>query len=253
MGSNRIRLFTAVTVAGLSVSLVAAGCAAQPAADPAAAAPSVATSGTTEPTPATAPTSTATATPMAPATSAASSPAAPAPSTEPASPALKNFTFPDGHISFAYPATWTVRTVLPPAGTAPGAKAIVADGAGNDLLILDNGSITGCASAPTSRQVFDQVAILGMTAPDGTEAFLGFAVESDAGGDEYRMGLSNQHLKQGEGVTSGCTLVTTGNGGLSTSVLFNDPGFPDRNAAEAWMATNQYAQLKALLVSLTYA
>jgi hypothetical protein len=47
--------------------------------------------------------------------------------------------------------------------------------------------------------------------------------------------------------------VSTGNGGLSTRVLFNDAGFPNRGAARAWMATEQYAQLKALLVSLTYA
>ena len=47
--------------------------------------------------------------------------------------------------------------------------------------------------------------------------------------------------------------LATGNGGLTTSVLFNDPAFPTRGAAKAWMATDQYAQLKALLISLKYA
>ena len=44
----------------------------------------------------------------------------------------------------------------------------------------------------------------------------------------------------------------TGNGGLTTSVLFNNPAFPTRAAAKAWMATDQHAQLKALLISLNY-
>ncbi|MFC9354558.1 hypothetical protein [Arthrobacter sp. NPDC057013] len=60
---------------------------------------------------------------------------------------LKTFTFPDGHISFAYPATWTVRTVLPPAGV-PGVEAIVTDDAGNDLLSLGN----GFTNTPSSRR-----------------------------------------------------------------------------------------------------
>ena len=47
-------------------------------------------------------------------------------------------------------------------------------------------------------------------------------------------------------------ILATGNGGLTTSVLFNNPAFPTRAAAKAWMATDQYAQLKALLISLNY-
>jgi hypothetical protein len=95
-----------------------------------------------------------------------------------------------------------------------------------------------------------------MTAPDGTEPVFGFVVESygDGGGEAYFMGLSDSRsLEQGEGASSWCNLVPTGNGGLSTRVLFNDPGFANRGAARSWMATDQYAQLKALLVSLTYA
>jgi hypothetical protein len=174
---------------------------------------------------------------------------------KPAAPALKTFTFPDGHISFAYPATWTVRTVLPPAGVS-GVEAIIADAAGNDLLSLGNGVAAGCVGGPVSRRVFDRAAVPGMTAPDGTEPVFGFVVESygDGGGEAYFMGLSDpRSLEEGEGVSSWCNLVPTGNGGLSSRVLFNDPGFPNRGAARAWMATDQYAQLKALLVSLTYA
>jgi hypothetical protein len=170
-----------------------------------------------------------------------------------ADPELKTFTFPDGHISFAYPATWTVRTVLPPAGI-PGVEAIVTDDAGNDLLSLGNGFTAGCAGGPVSRRVLDQAAVPGMTAPDGTEPVFGFAEESYGNGNAiaYVMGLTDpRSLEEGEDVASWCNLLPTGNGGLSTRVLFND-GFPNRGAARAWMATDQYAQLKALLVSLTY-
>ncbi|WP_370122308.1 hypothetical protein [Arthrobacter sp. MW3 TE3886] len=169
------------------------------------------------------------------------------------SPALKTFTFPDGHISFTYPEAWTVRTVLPPDGLA-GVEAIVADASGNDLLTLANGVNAGCTGGPVSRQVFDQAAVPGMTAPNGTEPSFGFVAESYGKGDAFFMGLTDpRSLKEGEGVSSWCNLVPTANGGLFTRVHFNDPGFPNKGAAKAWMATDQYAQLKALLLSLNYA
>jgi hypothetical protein len=133
-------------------------------------------------------------------------------------------------------------------------EAIVTDSAGNDLLSLVNGMTAGCAGGPVSRRVFDQAAVPGMAAPDGTGPVFGFVVESYGDSEAYFMGLSDpRSLQQGEGVSSWCNLVSTANGGLSTRVLFNDPAFPNRGAARAWMAADQYAQLKALLISLTYA
>lgn len=253
MGLNRTGFYAHVTMAGIALSLVLAGCASRPGTDPAAAAPRSTTGATAGAAPTVTATPTATPAPVAPTASAAPPVAAPAPSAKPAAPARKTFTFPDGHISFTYPSTWTVRTVLPPARTVPGVEAIVSDGAGNDLLSLQNGFTTGCAAAPTSREVFDKVQAPGMTAPGGTKPVFGFAVESSSTRDFYGMGLRDpRYLEQGKGVTSSCGLLATGNGGLTTSVLFNDPAFPTRAAAKAWMATDQYAQLKALLISLNY-
>lgn len=142
---------------------------------------------------------------------------------------------------------------MPPPAGLPGVEVIVADGAGNDLLSLSNGVTAGCAGGPVSRRVFDQMTVQGMTAPDGTEPSFGFAVESVGNVDTYSMGLTDpRSLTQGEGVTSWCNLIPTANGGLFTHVIFNDPAFPNRGAAQAWMATEQYVQLKALLVSLKY-
>ena len=249
MNSRRATFFTAVTSAGFSVSLVLAGCGAQPGTP--AAASNLAVSGTAERTAILTLRTASTAAPAATATSAV--PASTAPSAKHVSPALQTFTFPDGHISFAYPEAWTVRTVLPPAGLA-GVEAIVADASGNDLLTLANGVNAGCTGGPVSRQVFDQAAVPGMTAPNGTEPSFGFVAESYGKGDAFFMGLTDpRSLKEGEGVSSWCNLVPTANGGLFTRVHFDDPGFPNKGAAKAWMATDQYAQLKALLLSLNYA
>ena len=232
MKSKRTVFAATVSIAGLATSLALAGCGPQPGAP--------------------APASTSAAAPVAPVTGAVPASKVPASSEKHVSPGLKTFTFPDGHISFAYPEAWTVRTVQPPAGL-PGVEAIVADGAGKDLLILANGVTTGCAGGPVSRRVFDQVPVPGMTAPDSTEPNFGFVAESYGNGAAYFMGLADlRSLNQGDGVASWCNLVTTANGGLITRVLFDDPAFPDAGAARAWMNTDQYAQLKALLVSLSY-
>lgn len=251
MNSTHAGSFAAASMAGLALCVVLSGCAPQPAAsgaDPRAAVSSAAERMSTLTVPPASDSPTAAAT--APASS--SVPASPAPPAKKESPALRTYTFPDGHISFAYPAAWTVRTVLPPAGL-PGVEAIVADSSGNDLLSLSNGVTAGCTGGPVARWVFDQEAVPGMQAPGAAEPSFGFVVESANNGDAYHMGLADSRsLKQGGGVASWCSLVPTANGGLFSRVLFEDPGFPDRGAARAWMATEQYAQLKALLISLSY-
>lgn len=250
--SSRTRTFAAVSVAGLAICLTLTGCGPQAGAAPS---PAASVAETTAPTPI------ATAAVSSPTTPTPENPAAleaPAPETlapeapaEPAAPVLNTYTFPDGHISFTYPASWIVQTKFPPAGVS-GVEAIVADGTGNELATIGYGFITGCAAGPTNRVVFDQAPVPGMAA-GGTAPLFGFAVESYSSGDDYSMGLSDpEHLEQGENVTSQCRLLITPSGGLNSSALFNDPEFPSRAAAQAWMATEQYAQLKAVLVSLTY-
>lgn len=89
--------------------------------------------------------------------------------------ALKTFTFPDGHISFAYPANWSIRTQ--PGPTLPGGPA-------------EHGQVV---------------------LPNGAAIF---------------------------------------------RVYMDSPGFPSAfpsaEAARAWMDTVEYAQLKSLLMSVSY-
>ncbi len=253
MGSKRIGFFGAVTVAGLAICLTVSACGPQPGAETAGA-------GVTS-TPAAEPTATVSASPSAspsaaPATAAAPSPEVPAQPDEPTQPALTSFTFPDGHISFTYPADWTVRTQRGPGREGPPwqpVEAVVANGAGEDLFRVSSGADgIGCTAGPTTRTVLDKAAVPGMREADGTTPMFGFAIESSGGDDSYRMMVSHpRYLQEGE-TSSGCSMLVMENGAALNEVIFNQPAFPNREAAEAWMATEQYAQLKALMMSLTY-
>ena len=265
MTSNRLGFLSVVT-AGLAISLTLSACGPQAGveiADAGSAAPGAASAVTVEP----AVSGTAVPTLQAPPSSAAPS-AVPAPETpapvepvpvEPAQPALQSFTFPDGHISFSYPVGWSVRTQRGPGRDGPPwqpVEAIVSDGTGNDLLRVASGADgIGCAGGPVNRMVLDMAAAPGMRQADGTTPWFGFAVENAGGEDWYSMSVSrSRNFDEGD-VTSGCGLLVMGNGGAMAGAIFNAPpqqAFPSREAAKAWMGTEQYSQLKALLVSLSY-
>jgi hypothetical protein len=180
----------------------------------------------------------------------------------PVQPALKAFTFPDGHISFSYPASWSVRTERGPGREGPPrqVEAIVSDRTGSDLFSVSSGAdAIGCTAGPAHRTVLDKAATPGMREADGTTPLFLFIVERITGQDRYAMAIMNpRNLQEGD-VGSHCTLLVMGNGGALNRVIFDQPfypvaksAFPNRQAAKAWMATEQYAQLKALIMSLRY-
>jgi hypothetical protein len=299
MTSNRFGLYGAVTVAGVAVSLVLSACGPQPAENRAAesvtaesTAPAARATATSSPaalaTPsrtvassaaakAIAPSATVPAQPVAPAAPAAPAPvvsaqevmpvapvqAAPKVPAAPVKPALKAFTFPDGHISFSYPASWSVRTERGPGREGPPwqpVEAIVSDRTGAELFRVSSGANgVGCTAGPANRTVLDQASLPGMRQADGTTPMFGFIVERITGQDWYAMAAMNpRFLSEGEG-GSHCTLLVMGNGGAFNRVIFDQPvypeaksAFPNRQAAKAWMATEQYAHLKALIMSLKY-
>lgn len=264
MSSKRFRLCTAVTMTGLSLSLMLSACGPQPAENATAqsAAPSLSASATASATALATPTATPSA--EVPSTEAPAPPAAPAaPPAAPVQPALETFTFPDGHISFSYPGSWSVRTQRGPGHEGPPwqpVEAIVSDGTGADLFRLSSGANgIGCTAGPVNRAVFDKAPASGMREVDGTTPMFGFILERSGGDDSYSMAVMNpRNLEEGD-VGSRCTLLIMGNGGAQNSVIFNQsfypnpvPGFPSRQAAKSWMASEQYAQLKALMLSLNY-
>ena len=128
MTSKRFGLCSAVTMTGLTISLVLSACGPRPAENATAqsAAPSLSASATSSATALATPTPTATPSaevpsPEVPAPPAAPAapPAPPAAPAAPVQPALKTFTFPDGHISFSYPGSWSVRTQRGPGQEGP--------------------------------------------------------------------------------------------------------------------------------------
>lgn len=190
-------------------------------------------------------------------------PAQPVVSAAPAQPALKSFTFPDGHISFSYPASWSVRTERGPGREGPPwqpVEAIVSDRTGADLFRVSSGADgIGCTAGPAHRTVLDTAPVPGMREVDGTTPLFGFIVEHILGQDRYAMAVMNPRSLQEGYVGSHCTMLVMGNGGALNQVIFNQPlypeaksAFPNRQAAQAWMATEQYAKLKALMMSLRY-
>ena len=201
--------------------------------------------------------------PAAPAAPAPQVPAQPVVPVAPVQPALKSFTFPDGHISFSYPASWSVRTQRGPGREGPPwqpVEAIVSDRTGADLFRVSSGADgIGCTAGPANRTVLDKAAAPGMRFVDGTTPIFGFIVESHGGQDWYAMAVMHPRFLQEGDVGSHCTLLVMGNGGALNQVIFDQPvypdaksAFPNRQAAKAWMATEQYAQLKALIMSLKY-
>lgn len=275
MTSNRFGLCAAVTVAGLTISLILSACGPQPAQNATAegAAPSLSAAATSAPTAL----ASATSTPTAPATAVAPAPKIPAPPVAPTpkipappvapaapvQPSLKSFTFPDGQISFSYPASWSVRTQRGPGREGPPwqpLEAIVSDGTGADLFSVSSGADgIGCTAGPANRTLFDSAAVPGMREVDGSAPMFGFIVENVVGEDWYVMAVMHpRNLKEGD-VSSHCTLLRMGNGGAQNRVIFNQTpypsprsAFPSRQAAKLWMDTAQYAQLKALILSLKY-
>jgi hypothetical protein len=94
---------------------------------------------------------------------------------------------------------------------------------------------------------------------DGTTPMFGFIVENTGELDWYFMAVMNPRSLQEGDVGSHCTMLRMGNGAAQNDVIFNQTvwpskqsAFPNRQAAKAWMATEQYAQLKALMMSLKY-
>ena len=150
-----------------------------------------------------------------------------------------------------------MRTQRGPGTDAPPwqpVEAIVSDATGDDLASISSGANgIGCTAGPVTRTVLDRAPVPGLRETDGTTPHFGFDVERLGAADHYGMEISNpRSLQEGAGVSSGCSLLVMGNGGAQTRTIFAEPAFPSREAAKAWMGTEQYAQLKALMLSLAY-
>ena len=197
--------------------------------------------------------------PVAPSEAASSVPG------KPEARALETFTFPDGHISFNHPAGWTVKTQPGPALNEEARKtsfaATVSDASGTEVAHVWSGMYGDGAAGPVKRTVLDRAPVPGITDLRGEGTEFGFAYDElpgggSIGGPHYFMDVRRAHDFLPTQDTSGSNQVQLPNGVLSAVVIFSGtesrPPFTSPDAAKAWMGSEQYAQLKALLVSLSY-
>lgn len=187
----------------------------------------------------------------------------------PSPPGLQTFTFPDGHISFAYPGGWSIRTPqvpylnvvhrpasVPSEESEGSVEVVVADAAGAEVAHVMNGLFGDNASGPVKRTVLDHAPVAGIPDAAGEHAEFGFALDEFVGVDSYYfmdVRLAHEFLPAQE--DSGSNQLSVPNGELAAYVVFDaerQPVFGTTDLARAWMATEQYAQLKALLLSLKY-
>jgi hypothetical protein len=170
---------------------------------------------------------------------------------------LKTFTFPDGHISFSYPADWNVRVAqapyLPGSDAGNSLEAVLSDGTGNEVASITSGTYGDGAAGPVLRTVLDQAPVPGLMDINGDQASFGFAFDSFADHPQFHMGIRrNEEFTSGT-TSSGSPQIVFPNGAAVARVIFGDPAFPSVDEAKAWMNTKQYQQLKALLLSVKYA
>lgn len=199
---------------------------------------------------------------------APSKPAAPEVTSTPVpAPALKTFTFPDGHISFSYPAGWQVRTEQGPYLTeqnkAGSTVAVVSDGSGEELARVMSGMYGDGAAGSVTRTVLEQLPVPGVSSKEPVQ--FGFFMDEvqphDGSAPEgrnhsyYVMDVRLAHEFEQGYTSSGTNQIPLANGMMTAYVIFdfdNQPVFETPTAAKAWMGSEQYAQLKALLLSLKY-
>lgn len=180
------------------------------------------------------------------------------------SSALQTFTFPDGHLSFAYPGEWSVRkaqegpylNVARPATSVESVEVVVADRSGTEIVRVMHGLYGDNPPGPVRRTVLDHAPVPGIPSIAGEPVEFGFALDEFLGVDSYYfmdVRLAHEFLPAQE--DSGSNQVSVPNGEMAAYVVFDSqqqPVFTTTELAEAWMASEQYAQLKALLLSLKY-
>jgi hypothetical protein len=200
------------------------------------------------------------------ATAQDSTPAPAAPAAAPAaapdqgrqSAPVKTFTFPDGHLSFDYPAGWTVAVEQGPAQTAAeGATsrmANITDATGKAMATVYSGEGPGFTGSVT-RTILDH-SPTDLKDANGRAVEFGFTMDTpvSSGNPSYSMGVRTANEFAG-GTVPGSSMSKMPNGNMEALVTFDPakaPEFATPAAAKAWMGTGEYAQLKTLLLSLSY-
>lgn len=180
------------------------------------------------------------------------------PHVSPDYPQIGLFTFPDGHISFLLPAGWTAQTEVMPFDVNgehyETAKAYIHDETGAEVAQITSGIYGGVVGGPVNRTILDSQALTDFNSRDGASHFAFFKDEYPFNTTEtrYFMGVVAEPLMtEGPDSTSASSFLIMDNGAASATAHIDVS--MSAEDAEAWMETEQYKNLKALLTSIQYA
>ncbi|MDN4644240.1 hypothetical protein [Arthrobacter sp. PsM3] len=136
---------------------------------------------------------------------------------------------------------------------AKSVEAHIYDETGNQVSVITSGGYGGGAAGPSLLTVLDSQPVPSFPVRDGATVFAFIKYENPVDHSVfYRMGnMGTEHVTNGEG-TSGSYVRIVGNGASEAHVDFGSPAFSSPESAKAWMKTQQYSQLKAMLTSMRY-
>lgn len=177
-------------------------------------------------------------------------------------PVTGTYTFPDGHISFDLPKGWSAQIEQDdynenadnPGGRENSLAANIFDETGVKVAHITSGGTGGLVGGPVSRTILDSQKLSAFDSRDGASHFA--FVRDDYPFPEfpvrYYMGVvADYFMTEGPDSTSVNSFMIMPNG-LATAVAQIDASMSPETAA-AWMKTDQYVKLRALLTSLRYA
>jgi hypothetical protein len=185
------------------------------------------------------------------AASATSSPAPSASGTAAAPADVKTYTFPNGHVSFKYPADWKVELFTGSGSPSDSATATVVDAGGTKQATVYSGRIADGVSFPVTRTVFESAPVPGLAAQPAPDAHYAFYVDRMDSNATYRMHLAAGAPKAGQGSALD-GIIRAGDGVIVADVQFIEKPFANDAAAKKWLAGAEGQALKALLLSISY-
>jgi zona occludens toxin (predicted ATPase) len=173
------------------------------------------------------------------------------PAPAPAAADVKTYTFPDGHVSFKYPAGWKVELFTGSGSPSDSATATVVDASGTQQATVYSGRIADGVSHPVTRTVFESAPVPGLAAQPAPAAQYAFYVDRMDSNATYRMHLAAGAPKPGQGSALD-GIIRAGDGVIVADVQFIEKPFANDAAAKSWLAGTEGQALKALLLSISY-
>ncbi len=177
-------------------------------------------------------------------------------------PVTGTYTFPDGHISFDLPTGWSAKIEQDdynenadnPGGKENSLAANIFDETGGKVAHITSGGTGGLVGGPVNRTILDSQELSAFDSRDGASHFA--FVRDDYPFPEfpvrYYMGVvADFFMTEGPDSTSVNSFMIMPNGAATAVAQIDASMTPE--TAEAWMKTDQYVKLRALLTSLRYA